>query len=273
MAFAQLLGAFSLIVNQFQSISSFAAVIARLDAMVEAVEKGPPSRQKAVAVVEADERLAYEGLTLFSPDAGREVLKNLTVFIPRGTSVLVVGPNEAARTALFRATAGIWPAGVGTLVRPPLDVIFFLPQRPYLPPGTLRDLLLRTRQEQVITDDQITTALRDAGLGFVQERAGGLDTERDWSAILSLGEQQLLALTRLILARPAFAMLDRVNAALKPDQVRQALRRLNENSITYITLAEDAESVELYDAVLEIDGDGAWDWRGTGRGASAAVAT
>jgi len=96
-----------------------------------------------------------------------------------------------------------------------------------------------------------------------------LDGEHDWSAILSLGEQQLLALTRLILARPAFAMLDRVNAALKPAQVRQALRRLDENTITYITLAEDAESVDLYDAVLEIDVDGAWSWRRTGRGTSA----
>jgi putative ATP-binding cassette transporter len=104
------------------------------------------------------------------------------------------------------------------------------------------------------------------GLDSILAGAGGLDTEHDWSAILSLGEQQLLALTRLILARPAFAMLDRVNAALKPAQVRQALRRLDENSITYITLAEDAESLELYDAVLEIDADGAWSWRPTGHG-------
>jgi vitamin B12/bleomycin/antimicrobial peptide transport system ATP-binding/permease protein len=83
-----------------------------------------------------------------------------------------------------------------------------------------------------------------------------------------VGEPQLLAFTRLILARPAFAMLDRVNAALKPAQVRQALRCLDENSITYITLAEDAEWVELYDAVLEIDADGGWSWRLTGRGTS-----
>jgi putative ATP-binding cassette transporter len=176
---------------------------------------------------------------------------------------MVVGPNEAARTALFRATAGIWLAGVGTIVRPPLDVIFFLPQRPYLPPGTLRDLLLRTGQERVITDDQITTALHDVGLDSVLVRAGGVDREHEWSAILSLGEQQLLALTRLILARPAFAMLDRVTAALKPAQVRQALRRLDENSITYITLAEDTESAELYDALLEIHADGAWSWTRT----------
>jgi putative ATP-binding cassette transporter len=269
MVFAQLLGAFSLIINQFQSISSFAAVIARLSALVGAVEKGLPSARTLIAVVGAEGHIGYEGLTLFSHEGGRELLKNLTADIPCGMRVLVVGPNEAARTALFRATAGIWPAGVGRLLRPPLDAIFFLPQRPYLPPGTLRDLLLRTGQEQVITDDQITTALCDAGLDSIQARAGGLDTEQDWSAILSLGEQQLLALTRLILARPAFAMLDRVNAALKPAQFRQALRRLDENSITYITLSEDNESIELYDAVLEIDAGGAWSWRRAGRGTSA----
>jgi len=261
MAFAQLLGAFSLIVNQFQSISSFAAVIARLSALVGAVEKGPPSFRTAIAVVIADGRIAYEGLTLFSPENGSELLKNLTVAIPRGTRVLIVGPNEAARTALFRATAGIWAAGKGTLIRPSLDAILFLPQRPYLPPGTLRDLLLRTGKEQVIPDVQITNALHDAGLDSVLERAGGLNSERDWSAILSLGEQQLLAFTRVTLARPSFAMLDRVNSVLNAAQVRQALGSLDEKSVTYITFAADVESVELYDAVLEIDAEGAWSWR------------
>jgi putative ATP-binding cassette transporter len=86
-----------------------------------------------------------------------------------------------------------------------------------------------------------------------------------------LGEQQLLALTRLIFARPAFAMLDRVTASLKPAQVREALRRLDESSITYITFAEDAESVDMYDAVLEIDGDGGWTWNRTRHRASAAL--
>jgi putative ATP-binding cassette transporter len=263
MAFAQLLGAFSLIVNQFQSISSFAAVIARLSALGGAVEKGPPSPRTKLAAVTADGRIAYEGLTLFSPAYDHELLKNLTVDVPHGTRVLVVGPNEVARIALFRATAGIWPAGEGTISRPSLDAIFFLPQRPYLPPGTLRDLLLRTGQEQIIPDDRITIALHDAGLDPVLMRAGGLDKEQDWQAILSLGEQQQLAVTRLILARPAFAMLDRVNASLKPAQVRAVLERLDQNSITYITFAEEAESVDLYDAVLEIDPDGAWRWRRT----------
>jgi vitamin B12/bleomycin/antimicrobial peptide transport system ATP-binding/permease protein len=266
-AFTTLLGAFSLIINQFQSISSFAVVLARLSALVGAVEKGPSSARTAVAVVGDDGRISYEALTLYAPEGGRELLKNLTVDIPRGTRVLIIGPNEAARMALFRATAGIWPAGVGTLVRPPLEEIFFLPQRPYLPARTLRDLLL-TGQEQVMTDDEITGALREAGLDSVPGRAGGLDSERDWPTMLSVAEQQLLALTRLTLARPAFAMLDRVTAALKPAQVREAFRRLDENSITYITFAEDPESLDLYDAVLEIDADGAWNWRRTDRGRS-----
>ena len=261
MAFAQLLGACSLIVNQFQSISSFAAVIVRLSALVGAVEKEPASSRMAIAVVVTDRHIAYKELTLFSSEDGRELVKNLSVDIPRGTRVLVIGSNEAARTALFHATAGIWPAGVGTLIRPPLDAIFFLPQRPYLPPGTLRDVLLRTGQEQVITDDQITSALHNAGLDSVLARAGGLNSEHDWSTMLSLGEQQLLAFTRLTLARPSFAMLDRVNSSLNATQLRQALRTLDENSITYIAFAEDAESVAFYDAVLEIDADGTWSWR------------
>jgi putative ATP-binding cassette transporter len=260
MAFAQLLGAFSLIVNQFQSISSFAAVIARLSALAEAVDHGPPSARTEIAVVESDGRIGYEGLTLFFPPDGRELLKNLTVEIPHKTRVLVVGPNEVARVALFRATAGIWPTGAGAIARPSLDAIFFLPQRPYLPPGTLRDLLLRTGQEAVTPDDRVLAALHDAGLESVLKRAGGLDVEHDWSDVLSLGEQQQLALARLVLARPAFAMLDRVGDALKPAQVRQALQRLGENGITYITFAEVPESADLYDAVLEVDAEGTWRW-------------
>jgi putative ATP-binding cassette transporter len=270
-AFTQLLGAFSLIINQFQSISSFAAVVARLSAMVGAVEKRlPAAARTAVEVVGGDGRITYDGLTLFSPEAGQEILKNLTADIPRGTRVLVIGPNEAARSALFRATAGIWPDEAGTLVRPPLDEIFFIPQRPYLPPGTLRDVLVRSGHEQDITDDQIATALHGLGLDSIRLRAGGLDTEHDWSAFLSLGEQQLLALTRMIFARPVVAVLDRVTGSVKPAQLREVLRRLDENSIPYIIFAEDAESVEPYDAVLEIGGDGGWTWNPNSRIARAA---
>jgi vitamin B12/bleomycin/antimicrobial peptide transport system ATP-binding/permease protein len=260
MAFSQVVGAFSIIVDQFQSISSFGAVIVRVSALTAAIENAPTSDGAGITLVEAEGRIAYEHLTLASPDGGNDVLEDLTAEIPHGTRVLVVGHNERARTALFEATAGIWSTGHGTVTRPPLDRIAFLPQRPYLPLGTLRDALLGDGKEHAITDDQITTTLHEMGLESIVAQAGGLDSERDWPATLSLREQQLLALTGLILARPAFAMLDRLDAVLEPAQLRQALRRLDKNSITYVVLAETAELVEQYDAELEVKADGTWRW-------------
>jgi vitamin B12/bleomycin/antimicrobial peptide transport system ATP-binding/permease protein len=262
MAFAQLVGAFSLIINQFQSISSFAAVIARVDALAEAVEHTTPPAAPAIEFAENRDHLAYDRLTLRAPDSAAALVKELSVPVPPGTRLLVTGPNEAARVSLFRATAGIWHGGEGRITRPSLDEVFFLPQRPDLPPVTLRELLVVPGRE--VTDDQVLAALHAAGLGPVADRAGGLDVERDWGAFVSLGEQQLLLLTRVVLAAPLFAFLDRVGTTLGPGQVRQALERLTQRSITPIHLAEVADVVEQYDAVLEIDCDGAWAWRWTG---------
>jgi vitamin B12/bleomycin/antimicrobial peptide transport system ATP-binding/permease protein len=261
MAFAQLVGAFSLIINQFQSISSFTAVIARVDALGEAVEHTMAPDSLAIETALDRDRVSYERLTLRAPDSADTLVKDLSLSIPRGARLLVTG-NEAARVSLFRATAGIWNGGEGKITRPPLDEILFLPQRPDLPPSTLRELLLWPGR--AASDNEILAALRAAGLGPVVERAGGLDVQRDWQAFVSLGDQQLLVSTRIVLARPRFAFLDRADTTLGPGQVRQALEQLTQNSITPIHMAATAESDEQYDAVLEIDCDGAWAWRWTG---------
>src|SRR2546427_8113691 len=106
-----------------------------------------------IDVHEDEARVAYERLTLLAPGSDHVLVRELSVSAPRGTRVLIVGSNEAA-VALFRATAGIWEHGRGGIVRPGLDAMLFLPERPYLPPGTLRDVLVRTRREAV-GDEQI----------------------------------------------------------------------------------------------------------------------
>jgi vitamin B12/bleomycin/antimicrobial peptide transport system ATP-binding/permease protein len=265
MAFAQLLGAFSVIINQFGSISSFAAVVARLSALAGAVESKDVDRP-GIETIEDHDRVAYERLTLRSLREDGPLVVDISVSIPRGTRVLVTGPNEAARVALFRATAGISSHGEGCISRPPLDKILFLPQQPYLIPGTLRDQLIRTGRERDVPDERILAAIHDAGLDSVVQRAGGLDIEHDWPTILSLGEQQHLAVIRLILARPSFALLDRVSTALGPAILERSLQRLTASSITYINFDQVAESepVELYDAVLQINANGAWSWNQPG---------
>jgi putative ATP-binding cassette transporter len=187
-AFVQLLGAFSLIVTQFQSISSLAAVIARLGTLWEAIEKAQSTSAARIQMREdADGTLVYKGLTLRSPRDGRTLVKDLSLTVPRGKCLFISGPNERAKVALFRATAGIWDAGEGCIVRPGLDRMLLLPERPYLPPGTLREALLRAPGERV-SDESILSAVHTLDLDRVVERAGGLDAERDWDGVLSLGE-------------------------------------------------------------------------------------
>ena len=217
--------------------------------------------RSGIATLEDRERIAYEGLTLHAVRDGAALLTSLSVCIPRGMRVLVTGPNEAARAALFRATAGIGSRGTGRIARPSLDAIFFVPQQPYLVPGTLRQLLAVAEQEQERSDEHILAAMSEGGLDSVVQHAGGLDVEHDWPAMLSLGELQALAIVRVLLARPPFAVLDRASTALGSARLAQYLERLTGNSITYINF-DDAEHLsELYDAVLEIDNSGAWNWR------------
>jgi putative ATP-binding cassette transporter len=265
-AFATLVAAFSLIVTQFQSLSNFAAVIARLSSMVEAIEQSRTAAGSAVEIAEVDGGLAYERLTLPSSTNDTPLLRDLSISVPIGTSVLIKGSNEAAGVMLFRATAGVSVAGKGRIIRPSADGIMFLPQRPYLPPGTLREVLETTARADKISEAQILTLLRKLNIEQVLGRAGGLDEERDWETLLSLREQQLLSLAHILLAAPRFAFLDRLGTALGSDQIRQILAMLSESSISYIVNEKAGDSLDLYDAVLDCASDGGWTWtEGTSR--------
>ncbi len=258
MAFAALTGAFSLVVTQFPSLSSLGAVITRLDSLVRGIDQARSARTSAIEFVDDETRLAYEELTLRSPTDARAVVNGLSISIPPGFHVLVRGPNTTGKIALFRATSGIWEAGAGRIFRPAGFGIKFVPERPYLPPGTLRELLLRTGSESEVSDDRILTVLRLFDLEAVFKRAGGLDIERDWHDILALGEQQLLAFARVVLYKPSFVFLDRVTTALTPEQVAHALRLLRGYEITYITVGGVDDRLTDYDAILEIDVSGEW---------------
>jgi vitamin B12/bleomycin/antimicrobial peptide transport system ATP-binding/permease protein len=256
MAFSTLVGALSLVVTQFQSISSFAAVVARLGSLVDAMEH-VPSPAAGIEVREDETRVAYERLTLVAPGNKHALVTELSVSVPRGTRLLIVGPNDAAKVALFRATAGIWESGRGRIVRPGAERILFLPERPYLPPGTLREVLLGTGQEK-IGDEEIRGLFQRLGLDAALEGTAGLDVERDWDDALSLGEQHLLSVARVILATPHFVFLDRLRSALEPARFEGILKLFSTRSITYLTIGNGGDALDDYDVVLEIANDGSW---------------
>jgi putative ATP-binding cassette transporter len=260
MAFSHLIGAFSLIVTQFQQISAYAVVLARLAALIEGVEQ-VQARSAGIAIDETGAELVYEGLTLRSPQNGRILVDRLSLAVPAHARVLVAGPNEAGRIALFRASAGLWDAGEGRIVRPPADEMLFLAERPYLPPGTLRAALVRAGGEEAIGEARILEVLRALGAKAALERAGGLDVERDWDDLFSLGEQQLFSLARLVLAAPLLVLLDRPATVLPLEAVVRALDLLAEHSIGVVTFAPDTALAPQHDRLLELAEDGTWTWR------------
>jgi vitamin B12/bleomycin/antimicrobial peptide transport system ATP-binding/permease protein len=259
MAFTTLVAAFSLIVTQFQSLSTYAAVVSRLGSLVDAIERKPSSPGAGIDVVEAAGRLAFENLTLSGSDDGAPLLKGLSVEIPTSKRTLIAGPNPAAGRALFRATAGAQVSGSGRIIRPPAGDIAFLPQRPYTPPGSLRQILL-DGQPKPPTDERIVEVVHSVGLAPLISPGGNLDRDEDFAARLSSHEQQLLALARILLAGPQFVFLDRVGALLGPEQTRRMLDLLAEQSITVLHDGEPDEPRDLYDAILDCREDGSWTW-------------
>lgn len=258
-AFAMLVGAFSLIITQFQSISNFAAVVARLSSLLEAIEQShAPAMPPGIEIVDGEGRLAFEHLTLLSSD-GRTVLKNFSASVAVGTRVLITGPNQPAGAALFKAAAGIPTAGSGRIIRPgPERPILFLPQQPYLMPGTLRQTLLSPDKAAEISDERILYLLREFDLDVGQ--AEGLDKESDWEVLLSLREQQLLALIGILLSAPRFVFLDRIDTTLGTEEFHKILQMLCEYSITYLNSGTISTGESMYDAKLTCEQGGEWTW-------------
>ena len=155
----------------------------------------------------------------------------------------------------------MWENASGRIIRPGLDTILFLPERPYLPPGTLREVLLRTGREGVVGGEEIARVLRELELEDLLERMGGLDVERDWDDALSLGEQQLLSVARVILAAPGFVFLERPRATLGDAHADRVLSLLRKRSVTYVTLGDGGERPGDHDFILELAADGGWIWK------------
>ncbi len=262
MAFSTLLGAFSLVVTQFQTITSYAAVMARLNVLVDALT--PDGVPREITVVEDGERVAWEHLTLRAPRDGRPLVRDLSVDTPRRIRLLVRGRDNAARTALVHATADIFHHGEGRIIRPPLGHLAFLPERPYLPPGTLREVLVGELDGGAVGDEELLRVIGLLRAERVLEHVGGLDREEDWDEALSLREQELIAVGRVIVSRPTFVILHNPSRTLDRDHIEIALKALCECSVTCITFTgtdEEDDHIAAHDALLELAVDGSWSWK------------
>jgi putative ATP-binding cassette transporter len=191
-----------------------------------------------------------EGVTLALPD-GREIVTADRFTLTRGGATLVTGPSGSGKSTLFRAIAGIWPFGQGRIAVPPGQSALVLPQRPYLPLGTLRGAVVYPATTDQFSDAAIRDALVAAQLPQLADRLDEVDA---WDQRLSGGEQQRVAIARAVLAKPQWLFLDESTAALDEPSEAALYRMLRERlpETTIVSIGHRSTLHALHDRRIDM---------------------
>ena len=212
-AFSQVQGAMRWFVDNFSRLADWRAAVHRVGRFREALDNLPAieeGTQQIERMLDGDGGLAFEDLRIHLPD-GRVLIEDATVRFAPGDRVLIVGATGTGKSTLFRAVAGMWPWGSGKILTPAPGTMAFLPQRPYLPLGTLRNATTYPSPPDAFPDVAVREALERCDLGNLLLK---LDRTERWDRQLSLGEQERVAFARLLLHKPAWVFLDEATAAL-----------------------------------------------------------
>ena len=259
-AFAAVLAAISVIIENFEALSRFTAGVDRLNTFTQFLAGESASRADALGVIESVEgsHLWLECVTLQTPNYERTLIKNLSLHIKPGQSLIIVGQSGTGKSSLLRALAGLWHAGSGTICRPLPQDMLFLPQQPYMLLGTLRSQLLYPHDERPVHDTDLLTLLERVNLPELAARVGGLDAVHDWEKLLSIGEQQRLAFARVLLCKPRYAVLDEATSALDSANEEHLYRQLLAGETTLISVGHHPGLLKFHSQVLELGSNGEW---------------
>ncbi len=251
-AFSRVQGALSWVIESYSSLAEYRATTERLATFGRAIESARASaalgRSAGVSeAASASPDLVLDDVTLSLPD-GSTLLDHVHLDFPRGRNTVISGRSGTGKSTLFRAIAGIWPFAQGT-IRRPSGTSLFLPQRPYIPLGTLRHAVCYPAAPGDYDQARVEAALRDAGLGVL---VGALDDDAPWGQRLSGGEQQRLAVARALLLRPDWLFLDEATANLDPESEAALLHTLRERlpGTTMVSITHGPGASEANDRIV-----------------------
>ena len=255
-AFGRVQDALSYFVESYDSIARYVAVIRRLGGFAGHMEEAEALAPSFDFTKNTSNALQLWQMDIALPD-GRQLAEKLSIAVPAGKRLLISGGSGAGKSTLLRAIAGIWPYGTGEISLPTGWRTMFLPQRPYLPLGSLRRAIYYPQPVLENTDDNLTGLLERFGL---QNLAGQLDAVDDWSRILSLGEQQRLAFIRILLLRPDIVFLDESTSALDEPREAQAYEILHQllPQMAVVSVGHRSSLLNCHDKQLVLAGDGYW---------------
>jgi vitamin B12/bleomycin/antimicrobial peptide transport system ATP-binding/permease protein len=271
-AFSQVLFSVSYIVNNIDRLAAFSASISRLEGFQGKVESISAEMAEFVAAEQASaggamgagagavrpESILVSNVNLVPPRTNRLLVRDLSLEVTANQRLLVVGPSGCGKTSFLRLVSGLWPPAAGNVQRPPVGELMFIPQKPYMLLGSLREQLCYPQPTDRFSDEQLRHVLEEVRLPELVHRYPDLDIKQDWPRLLSLGEQQRLAFARLLLNSPRFVVLDEATSALDVATEKALYELLVEREMAFVSVGHRPTLTAYHDTVLELDGNGGW---------------
>jgi len=233
--------------------------------IAENLRLGAEKFRIGAGIIIEDDYIALKDLPIVTPN-GDVLVKSISFDVKPGTHLLISGPNGCGKSSLFRIIGGLWPIYGGTLTKPKFKDIFYIPQRPYLSLGTLREQVIypdtvEDMHRKTLTDVNLFEIMEWVNLKNIVERdPQGFNTLSDWADILSGGEKQRIGIARLLYHKPKYAFLDECTSQVSIDVEGQMYLKAKELGITLLTVTHRPSLWKFHNHLLQFNGEGGWEF-------------